>query len=125
MNDDDVPQLLKIGRITLPIVPPPPTTIGHQLNTPMKTPSRFAYTGQSLRLLETLSGCVAMKAPVLLVGETGCGKTTVVQHLAELVGQDLVVQNLNIQSDTTDLLGGFKPVDISRVARKFVFFKIK
>ena len=29
-----------------------------------------------------------------------------VQHLAHLVGQELVVQNLNIQSDTTDLLGG-------------------
>ena len=27
-----------------------------------------------------------------------------VQHLAHLVGQELVVQNLNIQSDTTDLL---------------------
>ena len=29
---------------------------------------------------------------VLLVGETGCGKTSVIQHLAEAAGRKLIVQ---------------------------------
>lgn len=33
----------------------------------------------------------------LLVGETGTGKTSVIQALASAVGATLVVQNLNIQ----------------------------
>lgn len=59
--------------------------------------------------------CVALKEPVLLVGETGTGKTSSVQFLAERLGQKLVVINMNQQSDSTDLLGGFKPVDLKFV----------
>jgi midasin len=32
-----------------------------------------------------------MDEPILLVGETGTGKTTVVQYLADQLGQNLVV----------------------------------
>ena len=42
---------------------------------------------------------------MLLVGETGSGKTTAVQELAALVHQTLLVQNLSLSTDTTDLLG--------------------
>jgi midasin len=38
-----------------------------------------------------------MKEPLLLVGETGCGKTSAVQHLANLSNQKLIVLNLNQQ----------------------------
>lgn len=48
----------------------------------------------------------------MLVGETGTGKTSVVQHLAEQLGHRLVVINMSQQSESSDLLGGFKPVDI-------------
>eukprot|EP00727_Mastigamoeba_balamuthi_P013922 m51a1_g9152 hypothetical protein (5493) ;mRNA; r:105121-123237 len=71
----------------------------------------FALTGHSLRLLERVSACVNLNEPVLLVGETGCGKTSVVQHLASLCGVKLVVQNLSQQSDSSDLLGGFRPIE--------------
>lgn len=49
--------------------------------------------------------------PVLLVGETGTGKTSTIQHLALMAGRRLRVLNLSQQSDSVDLLGGFKPVD--------------
>ena len=111
--------LLSIGRVTLPVLKQSRLLSPSNMERPGSA-NKFAYTGAALRLLESLSACVAMASPVLLVGETGCGKTTVVQHLAECVGQKLVVQNLNIQSDTTDLLGGFKPVDIATVARPLV-----
>ncbi|KAF7722956.1 AAA ATPase midasin [Apophysomyces ossiformis] len=71
----------------------------------------FAVTGHALRLLEKIAVCVYLTEPVLLVGETGTGKTTVVQHLADMMHQNLIVVNLSQQSDSSDLLGGFKPVD--------------
>ncbi|XP_030636974.1 midasin [Chanos chanos] len=71
----------------------------------------FAATRPSSVLLEQLAVCVTKGEPVLLVGETGTGKTSTVQHLASLAGHRLRVVNMNQQSDTADLLGGYKPVD--------------
>ncbi|KAJ3293693.1 AAA ATPase midasin [Borealophlyctis nickersoniae] len=76
----------------------------------------FAATGPSLRLLERLAVCANLCEPVLLVGETGTGKTSVVQYLADLVGQKLVAVNMSQQSDSSDLLGGYKPVDARLLA---------
>ncbi|PWY71646.1 midasin [Aspergillus heteromorphus CBS 117.55] len=63
-----------------------------------------------------VAGAVQMAEPVLLVGETGIGKTTVIQQLANLMRQKLTVVNLSQQSESTDLLGGFKPVNIRTMA---------
>ena len=49
--------------------------------------------------------------------ETGCGKTTLIQRLAYLSGHELVVQNLSLQTDSTDLLGGYRPLEIRHIAR--------
>lgn len=38
-------------------------------------------------LLEQVAVCVAKGEPVLLVGETGTGKTSTVQHLAGVTGE--------------------------------------
>ena len=51
------------------------------------------------------------REPILLVGETGVGKTSAVQYLCDLLGKKLVTVNLNQQTESADLLGGFKPVD--------------
>ncbi|KAM4694301.1 midasin [Discoglossus pictus] len=71
----------------------------------------FAATQPSSVLMEQLAVCVNKGEPVLLVGETGTGKTSTVQYLAHVTGQRLRVVNMNQQSDTADLLGGYKPVD--------------
>ncbi|XP_033336576.2 midasin [Megalopta genalis] len=73
--------------------------------------SNFSYTRPSVCLLERITSCVAQKEPVLLVGETGTGKTSCIQYLAQITGHKLVVINMNQQSESTDLLGGYKPVD--------------
>lgn len=113
-----------IGRATLPVP---------ERKTRPNDDSRFSHTKHALRLLEQLSVCVARNEPVLLVGETGNGKTAVIQHLAAQVGhplvvspcflllagprprlkrassqlgRKLVVQNLNQQTDSEDFLGG-------------------
>ncbi|KAK6297294.1 hypothetical protein J4Q44_G00318770 [Coregonus suidteri] len=71
----------------------------------------FAATRPSAVLLEQLAVCVTKGEPILLVGETGTGKTSTVQYLAGFTGHRLRVVNMNQQSDTADLLGGYKPVD--------------
>uniref|UniRef100_A0A803VJG9 Midasin n=1 Tax=Ficedula albicollis TaxID=59894 RepID=A0A803VJG9_FICAL len=71
----------------------------------------FAATRPSAVLIEQLAVCVVKGEPVLLVGETGTGKTSTVQYLAHITGHRLRVVNMNQQSDTADLLGGYKPVD--------------
>ncbi|XP_042896414.1 midasin [Parasteatoda tepidariorum] len=75
--------------------------------------STFANTRQASCLLEKVAVSIINEEPVLLVGETGTGKTSVVQHLSESINQKLTVINMSQQSDSIDLLGGYKPMDIS------------
>lgn len=74
-------------------------------------PVNFCFTRQAANLLERTVCCVSLNEPVLFVGETGTGKTSSVQYLASVIGQKLIVINMNQQSDSADLLGGFKPID--------------
>ncbi|KAK1139506.1 AAA ATPase midasin [Aspergillus melleus] len=78
--------------------------------------SRFASTRSAVSLMEQVAAAVQMAEPVLLVGETGIGKTTVIQQLATLLRQKLTVVNLSQQSESSDLLGGYKPVNIRTMA---------
>lgn len=74
--------------------------------------TNFSFTRPSTCLLERIACCVSRKEPTLLVGETGTGKTSSIQYLAQSTGHRLIVINMNQQSESTDLLGGYKPVDI-------------
>ncbi|KAI5296385.1 hypothetical protein KEM52_003249, partial [Ascosphaera acerosa] len=78
--------------------------------------SIFAPTRPSLRTMEQIVAALQLAEPLLLVGETGIGKTAVIQQLATLLNHRLVVVNLSQQSETTDLLGGFKPVNMRTLA---------
>ncbi|CAH2010078.1 unnamed protein product [Acanthoscelides obtectus] len=77
--------------------------------------TKYSFTRPSAVLLERIMCCVSLREPVLLVGETGTGKTSCVQFLAHTLGKRLIVINMNQQSDSADLLGGFKPVDLKYV----------
>ncbi|GKY98789.1 hypothetical protein MPSEU_000835100 [Mayamaea pseudoterrestris] len=80
--------------------------------------STFATTEYTLRLMEAIGVCVQETEPVLLVGETGCGKTTVLQQLAALCGRELTVQNFSLQTDSNDILGGYRPLELRLIAAK-------
>jgi MoxR-like ATPase len=102
-------QLVSIGRVSLPR--------NEKLSTQLASTvygggSGFSHTTHSSRLLERLAVGIARNEPLLLVGETGNGKTTIIQHLAQQCGRRLLVQNLNQQTDSSDFLGGFKPVEL-------------
>ena len=46
---------------------------------------RYALTGQARRSQEAVAAAVQLQEPVLLVGETGSGKTSLLQQLATQV----------------------------------------
>ncbi|XP_055954864.1 midasin-like [Patella vulgata] len=65
----------------------------------------------SMRRLAVLIGqAIRFKEPVLLVGETGCGKTTVCQLYAALKQSKLYGVNCHLHTESADFLGGLRPV---------------
>jgi len=74
--------------------------------------SCFVFTSATQRLLEQVCVGLQFQESILLVGETGTGKTASVQEIARLRGTQLHVFNMNQNTDSSDLLGGFKPVDL-------------
>ncbi|XP_069167675.1 LOW QUALITY PROTEIN: midasin-like [Procambarus clarkii] len=75
----------------------------------------FSFTRPAACLLERIGVAIMNQEPVLIVGETGTGKTSTVQYLAHQTRNKLRVINMNQQSDSTDLLGGFKPVEMKTI----------
>ena len=47
--------------------------------------------------------------PALLVGETGCGKTSVCQVLSQIHSRPLQILNCHMNTETSDFLGGLRP----------------
>lgn len=103
---------LKIGRATLEMT--------RAVTNSRRLDSNFATTGQSLRLLEEICAATANREPLLLVGETGTGKTTTVQHLAALSNRKLIVLNISQQMEIGDLIGSVKPVDARALAGSLI-----
>ncbi|KAJ1335200.1 midasin [Microdochium nivale] len=105
---EETPTHFRVGRATLPR-----RRYASKVVKPKKT---FANTNHAKRLLESIAVAVKLREPVLLVGETGIGKTTVIQQLSDQLGHKLVAVNLSQQSEAGDLLGGFKPVNARSLA---------
>jgi len=111
--------LVRIGRAALPVSARSPAALRAARAAAARASgggSAFARTGTACRSLEALAVALASAEPVLLVGETGVGKTTLVQWLASQAGAHLEVVNLSASSDAADLLGGFRPSDAAAAA---------
>ncbi|AGO13937.1 AaceriAGR074Cp [[Ashbya] aceris (nom. inval.)] len=76
----------------------------------------FARTNHALRLMEQICVAIQLAEPLLLVGETGTGKTSVVQQVAKMLNKSLTVINVSQQTESGDLLGGYKPVNCKTIA---------
>jgi midasin len=70
----------------------------------------IALTHSVRRLFRLVGRCLENSEPVLLVGDTGCGKTTVCQLFALLLNRPLHVVNCHASTEAADLLGGLRPV---------------
>jgi midasin len=76
---------------------------------PLKRP--FAMHKPAISLLSRIVNAISHSEPILLTGETGTGKTSVISHLASLLHRPLKSLNLSHQTESSDLIGGLKPID--------------
>ena len=70
----------------------------------------IVWTKGMKRLYVLVSQALLRKEPVLLVGETGCGKTSICQVLAEAFGKRLLSVNAHQNTETGDLIGAQRPI---------------
>ncbi|KAG9045124.1 hypothetical protein FS837_006982 [Tulasnella sp. UAMH 9824] len=73
-------------------------------------PSGLVWTQAFQRLFVLVSSALKHNEPVLLVGETGCGKTSVCELFARAHGRPLYTLNCHQNTETADLLGGQRPL---------------
>lgn len=102
-------EFVRFGRAVLSCLP-----FGQSDSTVRQT---FAMTKYATRIMERVATCVLMREPVLLVGETGTGKTTTVQQIATMTNRQLLVHNISLSTDVSDLFGGFRPVTLKQLFR--------
>ncbi len=79
----------------------------------------FSYNNQTKFYIKLINNLILNNKNILLVGETGVGKTRIIQNLAEIMGIKLNVINLSQSSDESDLFGGFKPVSQKIFLKKY------
>ncbi|MCO5578538.1 hypothetical protein L7F22_032381 [Adiantum nelumboides] len=72
--------------------------------------SGLVWTEAMQRLLSLVATALRYDEPILLVGETGTGKTSICEMLAEVFGRRLHTVNCHQNTDTADLLGGQRPL---------------
>lgn len=94
---------VRVGNTKLLPSPTPENTL------PVTRP--FAMHKPAISLLSRIAIAISLNEPILLTGETGTGKTSVITHLASLLRKPLISLNLSNQTESADIVGGFKPVD--------------
>ncbi|GMR53597.1 hypothetical protein PMAYCL1PPCAC_23792, partial [Pristionchus mayeri] len=81
--------------------------------------TKLGHTKGALQLLERMAQSVKMEEAVLLVGESGVGKTSLVQVLADMRGEKLATVNLGPHTDTDDLITSLRPTTFGRLMEPF------
>lgn len=72
--------------------------------------AQLVWTSAMRRLYYLIAAALLRNEPVLLVGETGSGKTSVCQSLAVACDHQLHVIGCHQNTETADLLGGQRPL---------------
>ncbi len=72
--------------------------------------SNIVWTKAMQRLFILVGRALRSKEPVLLVGETGSGKTSICQVYANAVNKHLFSLNCHQNTETADLIGGLRPI---------------
>ena len=86
-------------------------------SSPIVLQDPIVWTRGMKRLFILLSRALKYNEPVLLVGETGSGKTSVCQAFAGLKHKKLRTVNCHQNTEASDILGGLRPVrhDLSQI----------
>ena len=84
--------------------------------------SIYVQMNRSFKRMAALTiKAVANNEPVLLVGETGCGKTTLAQLLAAISGRKFYSINCHKHTEASDLLGSLRPCTKHNSNQKFEY----
>ena len=67
----------------------------------------MVWTSSASRLALLTLHSFKFNEPVLLVGETGCGKTRVCQTIAHILSRQLISVNCHLNTESSDFLGKF------------------
>lgn len=84
--------------------------LAEYLGCAMPSKSSLVWTSAMQRLFILVARALRFNEPVLLVGETGCGKTSVCQLYAEIISKELRALNCHQNTETADLIGGLRPI---------------
>lgn len=86
------------------------TDIEAFLGSPLPKSADFVWTSAMKRLYTLVCRSLRFQEPVLLVGETGTGKTSICQIFAEASSRRLLSLNCHQNTETADIIGGLRPV---------------
>ncbi|KAH6911428.1 P-loop containing nucleoside triphosphate hydrolase protein [Coprinopsis sp. MPI-PUGE-AT-0042] len=95
---------VRVGRVYLPA-----QSVKSELLNQQSRP--YALHRPAVCLLSRVASAITLNEPVLLTGETGTGKTSAITHLASILRKPLISLNLSHQTESSDLVGGLKPID--------------
>lgn len=80
------------------------------LNNSVSSFSHIVWTYHMRRMAVLVKKSCQFKEPVLLVGETGGGKTTVCQLIAAINNQTMRSVNCHMHTESSDFLGNLRPM---------------
>jgi len=80
------------------------------LGCPIPRSADAVWTRALQRLYTLVCRALKFQEPVLLVGETGTGKTSICQIFANASSQPLLTLNCHQNLETADIIGGMRPV---------------
>ena len=79
-------------------------------SSPSSRSARLVWTRQAVRMAALVLHSFRFREPVLLVGETGCGKTSVSAAVSmDILRQSFLTVNCHLNTEATDFLGGLRP----------------
>lgn len=87
-----------------------PLDVGNLFSKPEDRQGPLEWIPSTVRTFRLVEKCLEASEPVLLIGETSTGKTSICQLLANIRGQNLHILNCNLHTETSDFIGGFRPV---------------
>lgn len=88
----------------------------------LKGQSIYVQMNRSFKRMAALTlKAVINSEPVLLVGETGCGKTTLAELLAAISGRKFYSINCHKHTEASDLLGSLRPCTKANSSQKFEY----
>ena len=79
----------------------------------------YSYNTNSKFYIKLINEFILSNNNILLVGETGVGKTRMIQNLSKLMNIKLNVINMSQSSEEGDLFGGLKPVSTKNFLKKY------